>query len=185
MNILSVLASPKKQGNTAILLKEYLKGVEDSTPLAQIETIYLQSKNIQYCTGCNTCQKSSQSQCVLKDDMQDIYKSVEKADILVFATPVYVFNMTGQLKTFLDRLYAVDYNTLLNKKIVLLTTYGDINEANSGVQNIVKSIAMLSKYLGMELIQNLNVSTYELQVYENDQYKKAAYALGVDILKYL
>lgn len=80
--------------------------------------------------------------------MQDIYKSVEKADVLVFATPVYVFNMTGQLKTFLDRLYAVDYNTLLNKKIVLL-------------------------------------STYELQVYENDQYKKAAYSLGADILKYL
>ncbi len=78
MNILSVLASPRKQGNTAILLKEYLKGVEDLTPSAQIETIYLQSKNIKYCTGCNTCQKSSQSQCVLKDDMQDIYKSVEK-----------------------------------------------------------------------------------------------------------
>ncbi|WP_291579229.1 hypothetical protein [Clostridium sp. UBA6640] len=47
MNILSVLASPRKQGNTAILLKEYLKGVEDLTPSAQIETIYLQSKNIQ------------------------------------------------------------------------------------------------------------------------------------------
>lgn len=44
---------------------------------------------------------------------------------------------------------------------------------------------MLSKYLGMEFIQNLNVSTYEVQVYENDQYKNAAYALGADILKYL
>lgn len=185
MNILSVLASPRKQGNTAILLKEYLKGVEDLTPSAQIEKIYLQSKNIQYCTGCNTCQKSSQSQCVLKDDMQDIYKSVEKADVLVFATPVYVFNMSGQLKTFLDRLYAVDHNILLNKKIVLLTTYGDIDEANAGVQNIIKSIDMLSNYLGMKFIQNLNVSTYEVQVYENDQYKKAAYALGADILKYL
>ncbi|WP_315121775.1 flavodoxin family protein [uncultured Clostridium sp.] len=184
MNILSVLASPQKQGNTAILLKEYLKGVEDLTSSSQIETIYLQSKNIQYCTGCNTCQKSSQSQCILKDDMQDIYKSVEKADVLVFATPVYVFNMTGQLKTFLDRLHALDYNTLLNKKIVLLTTYGDSTEANAGVQNIVQSIAMLSKYVGMEFIQNLNVSTYELQVCENEQSKKAAYTLGTDILKY-
>ncbi|MCS4483264.1 flavodoxin family protein [Clostridium botulinum] len=72
---------------------------------------------MQYCTGCNACKKSSQSQCVLKDDMQDIYKSVEKADVLILATPVYVFNMTAQLKTFLDRLYAVDHNTLLNKKL--------------------------------------------------------------------
>lgn len=184
MNILSVLASPRNQGNTAILLKKYLEGVEDFTSQVQIETIYLQSKNIQYCTGCNTCQKSSKSQCVLKDDMQDIYKSVEKADILVFATPVYVFNMTGQLKTFLDRLHAVDYNTLLNKKIVLLTTYGDTSEVDAGVQNIVQSIAMLSQYLGMKFIQNLNVSTYEVQVSENEQSKKAAYILGTDILKY-
>ena len=184
MNILSVLASPRKQGNTAILLKEYLKGVEDLTPSAQIETIYLQSKNIQYCTGCNTCQKSSQSQCVLKDDMQDIYKSVEKADVLVFATPVYVFNMSGQLKTFLDRLHAVDYNTLFNKKIVLLTTYGDSNEFNAGVPNIVQSIAMLSQYLGMKFIQNLNVSTYEVEVSKNEQSKKAAYILGTEIIKY-
>lgn len=117
MNILSVLASPKKQGNTSVLLKEYLKCVEGSVHSDKIETIYLQSKNIQYCTGCNTCRKSSQNQCILKDYMQDIYKSVEKADVLVFATPVYVFNMTGQLKTFLDRLYAVDYNALLNKKM--------------------------------------------------------------------
>ena len=116
--------------------------------------------------------------------MQDIYKSVEKADVLVLATPVYVFNMAAQLKTFLDRLYAVDYNTLLNKKIVLLTTYGDSSEANSGVKNIVQSITMLSQYLGMEFIQNLNVSTYKVQVSENEQSKKAAYTLGADILKY-
>ncbi|MCJ8171348.1 flavodoxin family protein [Clostridium botulinum] len=184
MNILSVLASPRNQGNTAILLKEYLKGVEGLTSQVEIETIYLQAKNIQYCTGCNACKKSSQNQCVLKDDMQDIYKSVEKADVLVLATPVYVFNMAAQLKTFLDRLYAVDYNTLLNKKIVLLTTYGDSSEANSGVKNIVQSITMLSQYLGMELIQNLNVSTYKIQVSENEQSKKAAYTLGANIFKY-
>jgi len=184
MKVLSVLASPRRQGNTAVLLKEYLKGVEDLILPVQIETIYLQSKKIQYCTGCNTCQRSSQSQCILKDDMQDIYKYVEKADVMIFATPVYVFNMTGQLKTFLDRLYAVDHKILLNKKIVLLTTYGDINEANAGVQNIVQSITMLSDYLGMEFIQNLNVSTYEVQVSENEQSKKAAYILGTDILKY-
>ncbi|WP_353096040.1 flavodoxin family protein [Tissierella praeacuta] len=184
MNILSVLASPRRQGNTAILLKEYLKGVEDLTLPIQIETIDLQSKNIQYCTGCNACQKSSQSKCILKDDMQDVYKNVEKADVLIFATPVYVFNMTGQLKTFLDRLYAVDHNILLNKKIVLLTTYGDISEDNAGVQNIIQSITMLSQYLGMKFIQNLNVSTYEVQVSENEQSKKAAYILGTNILKY-
>ena len=116
--------------------------------------------------------------------MQNIYESVEKADVLVFATPVYVFNMTGQLKTFLDRLHAVDYHTLLNKKIVLLTTFGDSNELNAGVPNIAQSIAMLSQYLGMKFIQNFNVSTYEVEVSKNEQSKKAAYILGTEIIKY-
>lgn len=58
MNILSVLASPRNQGNTAILLKEYLKSVESLTSQVEIETIYLQAKNIQYCTGCNACKKA-------------------------------------------------------------------------------------------------------------------------------
>ena len=185
MNVLSILASPRNHGNTSVILDEYLEGVKSLTPSPHIETIYLQSKNIQHCKGCNACQKSRQSPCVIEDDMTEIRNSVEKADVLIFATPVYVFNMTGQLKTFLDRLHAVDYKTLLNKRIVLLTTYGDINEISAGVKNIVHSLDMLSKYLGMELIQNLNVSTYEKTVTDNVQAKKAAYTLGTEIIKQL
>lgn len=96
MNVLSILASPRKHGNTAVILNEYLEGVKNLTPSPQIETIYLQSKNIHYCKGCNACQKSPTSPCIIEDDMTEIRKSVEKADALVFATPVYVFNMTGQ-----------------------------------------------------------------------------------------
>lgn len=183
MNVLSILASPRKHGNTSVILEEYLEGVKNQNPSPQIETIYLQSKNIQYCKGCNACQQSPQSPCIIEDDITKILKSVEKADVLVFATPVYVFNMSGQLKTFLDRLHAVNYETLLNKKIVLLTTYGDINETSAGVINVVHSLEMLSKYLGMKLIQNLNVSTYEKSVTDNAQAKKSAYTLGTEILK--
>ncbi|WP_124066358.1 flavodoxin family protein [Clostridium sp. E02] len=183
MNVLAILASPRKQGNTAVILDKYLEGVKNLTPPPQIETIYLQSKNIQHCKGCNVCQTSPQSPCIIDDDITEILKSVEKADVLVFATPVYVFNMTGQLKTFLDRLHAVNYETLSNTKIVLLTTYGDINETSAGVTNVVHSLEMLSKYLGMELIQNLNVSTYEKMVTNNVQAKKTAYTLGTEIIK--
>lgn len=183
MNVLSILASPRNHGNTAVILNEYLEGVKNLTPSPQIETIYLQSKNIHYCKGCNACQKSPTSPCIIEDDMTEIRKSVEKADALVFATPVYVFNMTGQLKTFMDRLHAVNYQTLLNKKVVLLTTFGDIDETSAGVMNIVQSMEMLSKYLGMELIQNLNISTNEKPVTDNVQAKRAAYTLGTEIIK--
>lgn len=183
MNVLSILASPKKQGNTATLLKAYLEGVETLTPTPQVETIDLSSKEIQFCTGCKVCQKSSQKTCVIADDMQEIYKLIEKADVLVFTTPVYVFNMTGQLKTFLDRLYAMDYKAFTNKKIVLLTTYGAASEATAGVQNIIHTFEMFSKYLGMEFMQNLNISTSEKTIQDNELAKKAAYQLGTELIK--
>lgn len=83
----------------------------------------------------------------------------------------------------MDRLHAVNYQTLLNKKVVLLTTFGDIDETSAGVMNIVQSMEMLSKYLGMELIQNLNISTNEKPVTDNVQAKRAAYTLGTEIIK--
>lgn len=184
MKVLSVLSSPKKHGNTAILLNEYLNGVKRSDAHAQIETVYLHSKNIQYCTGCDSCRKSSRSQCVLKDDMQSIYQSVRAADALILATPVYAYNMTAQLKTFFDRLHAVASKDLKDKKIVLLTTYGDSVEAASGTQNIVQSITMYSQYVKMNFIQNLNISTYDIPISKNDQAKKSAYILGTNLINY-
>lgn len=58
-----------------------------------------------------------------------------------------------------------------------------IDETSAGVMNIVQSMEMLSKYLGMELIQNLNISTYEKPVTDNVQAKRAAYTLGTEIIK--
>lgn len=58
-------------------------------------------KNIQYCRGCLACQKTFR--CVIKDDMAAILESMQKADVVCFATPVYYYACCGQLKTFLDR----------------------------------------------------------------------------------
>ncbi|WP_394527417.1 flavodoxin family protein [Lacrimispora sp. JR3] len=107
-----------------------------------------------------------------------IYPPVNNADIMILTTPVYVFNMSAQLKVFLDRLHAVDYRVFKGKKIVLLTTYGDNEEEHSGVQNVIKSIRMTAQMLEMDLVQTLNISTYSAPITKNEK----AYILGKNLV---
>jgi NAD(P)H dehydrogenase (quinone) len=124
MNVLTILGSPRAKGNTAHILNQFVLGIQHADSEAEINHIFLQNKNIKNCIGCNSCQRVGA--CVLQDDMNDIYPLIKNADVLVLATPVFVFNMTAQLKGFLDRLYAVDKELFKETRIVLLTTYGEL-----------------------------------------------------------
>ena len=182
MKILTVLGSPRKNGNTGNLLKYYQKGVEESNHNIEIENIFIQNRNIKSCIGCNTCQIKI-GECIIKDDMEDVYSSVIQSEIIILSTPVYAFNMSSQLKIFLDRLHAVDYKIFKGKKIVLLTTYGDSEEEFSGVQNIINNIKMLAQMLEMDFVHNLNVSIFKVSIEQNIDVQKKAYELGKKIIK--
>ena len=76
----------------------------------EVELISLRGKELRFCQGCFACQKSGK--CVLRDDMQEIVPKMEQADVLAFATPIYYYEMSGQMKTLLDRgnpLFVADY----------------------------------------------------------------------------
>lgn len=182
MNILAAVGSAKKNGNTSRLLSEYLQGVRDKSPDVKIDTIYLQEEKIAYCIGCEACQQWVESRCIIEDKMNSsLYQKVEQASVLVLATPIYVFNMSGQMKTFLDRLYAVDYRRLSGKKVVLLTTYGDQTELSAGVQHVTGGITMMADMLGIDYCQNLNVSTFKMPVSENVKSLSQAYLMGTEL----
>ena len=107
-NIVIISTSLRSNSNSHILAKEFAKGAKSSGNNAEI--ISLQDKNIGFCKGCLACQKTKK--CVIKDDALDIAEKMLHADVLVFATPVYYYEMSGQMKTLLDRansLYASDY----------------------------------------------------------------------------
>jgi multimeric flavodoxin WrbA len=182
MKVLAVLGSPRKNGNTGNLLNHYLKGIEESNHNIEIENIFIQNRDIKSCVGCNRCQIKI-GECVIKDDMEDVYSSVIQSEIIILSTPVYAFNMSSQLKTFLDRLHAIDYKIFKGKKIVLLTTYGDSEEKFSGVQNISNNIKMMAQMLEMDFVHTLNVSTFKVQVEQNIDALKKAYELGKKIIK--
>ena len=109
MKITVFNGSPRaERGNTHIMVREFLKGAEEAG--ADIENIFLVKKEIHHCRGCFTCWGQSNT-CVIADDMKDIIKTYIESDIVVFATPVYVDNVTGILKQFIDRLLPLlDYH---------------------------------------------------------------------------
>jgi len=103
MKILAIQGSPRpKVSNTEILLQEFLKGAR--TQGAETETVYLKEKAIHSCVGCYTCWAKTPGVCVFKDDMPELLEQVRNCDILVYATPLYNFNMTSLLKAFQERL---------------------------------------------------------------------------------
>ena len=103
MKILAINSSPRKQnGNTEKILKPFLEGAREAG--AETEVVYLQGKKINPCLGCYKCWVKTPGVCVQKDDMAELLKKWRNADIVVYATPLYIFGMNAQLKIFFDRI---------------------------------------------------------------------------------
>jgi multimeric flavodoxin WrbA len=102
MKIVAINGSPRaKKGMTDQVLGRFLKGAEEGG--AEIETIYLAKLEINPCIACLHCWFRTPGVCRHDDDMPGLMKSLGSADLLVFACPVYVDGMTGQMKTMFDR----------------------------------------------------------------------------------
>jgi multimeric flavodoxin WrbA len=102
MKIIGFSGSPRKNGNTSWTVEQILNGAKQMGA----DTILFSSGglDIKPCRGCYGC-KNSESGCVIKDDMQKVYAELKDADAVVFASPVYMGQMTGQAKVFMDRLF--------------------------------------------------------------------------------
>jgi len=104
-NILCVVGSRRKNGNTAILVKEAMKAFDAEDVKAEL--IFLEDYNFESCNGCNGCQNSFE--CVIDDDMQKIYPKILKADALILGSPTYFYNITAETKAFIDRCFCLDF----------------------------------------------------------------------------
>ena len=106
--VLILSSSPRKGGNSETLAAAFANGALEAGNL--VETVHLREKNYGFCRGCLACQKLGH--CVIRDDAVEVTAKMHDADVLVFATPVYYYSVSGQLKTMLDRanpLFGSDY----------------------------------------------------------------------------
>ncbi len=106
MKILAVNGSPRKgKGNTERILKPFLEGAKEAG--AEIDLVYPHEKEIKPCLGCNCCWLKTPGRCVHNDDMAELVELMRACEVAVIASPIYVGGVTGQTKTFLDRLTPV------------------------------------------------------------------------------
>lgn len=126
MNVLTILGSPRDQGNTAQCLAVFEGAL--SAAGHSVERVNLSKLNISGCKECMTCQKpGKQGTCSIRDDMSPLYAKVEACDVLVMATPVFMWSYTAQAKAFMDRLFCFSTPEgirLAGKKTALILTGG-------------------------------------------------------------
>jgi len=99
MKVLGLFGSPRRGGNTELLLEEALKGAEREG--AEVERIYLTDYTITPCKECHGCDDTGH--CVILDDMQKIYPNLLEADIIILASPIFFYGVTAWAKAFIDR----------------------------------------------------------------------------------
>lgn len=133
-NILVISTSLHKGGNSDLLADSFIKGAKENTN--HVEKVSLVDQDIHFCKGCLVCQKTNS--CVIKDDANSIINKIKEADVVVFSTPVYFYEMSGQMKTLLDRtnpLFSDEYNF---RDIYLLATCADENEKS--IDNLISGL---------------------------------------------
>lgn len=131
-NVLIITGSPRKDGNSDLLAKEFAKGALEQGN--NVDFIRIADKNLGYCKACYVC--STLGVCVQKDEMNDIAQKLISADVVLFASPVYFYSMSGQLKVFMDRL--VPFYEKVKADIYIFVTAADNNE--DLIKNAVNSI---------------------------------------------
>ena len=127
--VVVISSTMRINGNSEILCKEFAKGAKDSGN--DVVTIYLREHEINYCKGCWGSQKVRK--CVIDDGVNPLLETIKNADVLVFGTPIYYYSITGQLKTFLDRLTPIYDSNHKFRDVYLLATAADMEiEAMDG-----------------------------------------------------
>ena len=133
--ILIISSSLRKGGNSETLAAAFAKGAREAGN--QVETVFLREKQVGFCKGCFGC--LNHGHCVIQDDAVEIAAKMHDADVLVFATPVYYYCVSGQLKTMLDRanpLFDTDY--AFTKAYLLAAAAEDAPETFEGAEKAVQ-----------------------------------------------
>jgi multimeric flavodoxin WrbA len=131
--VLILTASPRKNGNSTILALKAAEGVKAEG--GEADVVPIGNLRIAPCNACDSCRTKPEAGCVIKDDMQPLYQKIKDAQGIIFATPVYWFNVSAQMKLFIDRSYAIHgkgYYAFTGKDVGVILTYEDEDVFVSG-----------------------------------------------------
>ncbi len=164
--VLGISGSPRRNGNTELLIREFMKGAKASG--RETELFILTELKISPCRSCDSCQ--STGKCVINDDMQSMLKKLLEADYIVFASPIYFGGVSAQLKSFIDRCQSLWSRKYILKEVLVspnkgsrsgyfISTAGakDYNEVFDGAVIVIKAIfnTLDIKYKGELLFKDM------------------------------
>ncbi len=156
VKILAILGSPRKKGNTYKLTKQVEERLKQKSENIEFEYLYIRDANLQTCLGCRACMDRGEEFCPLKDDRAAIEQKILAADGIIIATPVYVANVTGLMKNFIDRFAYVCHRPRFFKNVMVITTSG-----GGGAGFMLMGLTIALGTWGMEVISKLSVVTHE------------------------
>lgn len=176
MKILVITGSPRKNGNSNTLADNFIKGAEEAGhSVVRFDAAF---KNVHPCVACNKC--GMNGECVFKDDFEFVKANIVDADCVVFATPMYYFGISAQIKAVIDRFYAINGKIHVSKKSVLLMTYADTSEREA--QPIISHYETLLRYLGWTDAGKVIASgVWTAGDVNHTPYPQKAYELGKNI----
>jgi len=144
--ILGIIGSPRRQGNTDILVDEVLAGAEETGALA--EKVILNELEIAPCQGCFLCKENGE--CVQQDDMAELLEKMQQNNIWVLGTPIYWWGPTAQFKAFLDRWVAADREIFADRPVILAIPLG--GGSSNYARHTIGMFTDVFNYLGMNPI---------------------------------
>lgn len=183
INVLAIYGSHRRGHNSDMLVDKLLEGIGSNE--VALEKIYASSQEIKSCTACEGCYKLGR--CVIKDEMQQIYKAIDNADIVIASSPVYFYTVTSDMKKLIDRCQAVwasKYKTgdpIISKKHRIghiICTAGE-PEDRSYFDCTVKVFELFYKCINTKLIGSLLVSDVDAsQVEDRADIQQKAFEAG-------
>jgi multimeric flavodoxin WrbA len=153
MNLLVLMGSPRKNGNSSTLAREAILGAREEG--AGIEEYHLDDMNIHPCRACGYCRQEGAESCNQTDDMQVLYPKLKAVDAILISGPVYWFTIGAQTKLFMDRLYALGREEgygLRGKRIGIILTYADEDPFRSGAVNALRAFQDSFHYVGADIV---------------------------------
>ena len=176
IKIIGLCGSPRPNGNTAKLIRKVLEGAQSMG--AETEFISLGNKKILFCTACYKCLK--EGTCILKDDLNEVREKMIKSDGLVIGSPTYNREITGQLKTFYDRLwYDIHNQTFVGKYAVCINTHIFTSGCS---QKTLRDLTMALGYYIVEMI-DAKLLRFANEIEGDSKMMKKAFDAGVKLVK--
>lgn len=175
--IIILLGSPRKNGNSHALAEQVKKGA--IAMHATVETFYLHGMKLQFCMGCSKCREKTNKNCVIDDDMQLLYPKLRGADAIVFASPIYWAHVSGQMKVFMDRCFALggpEGHDMEGKQYGILLTYATRDPFKSGTINAIRTFQDSFSSGIVDIICGNAIK--EGSIKEDEQAMERAYCLG-------